>query len=152
MPASTEGTDLKSWFANREEFRRQVRETVERLNGCQRRLLAAAAKRPPDGSVSFTDETVSGIEKLTEEAVNALQQINAELSGIASARTAAKNAQMSLNSEAERATKQLMQKEAERVAQNTYAARKRQAWMKGKAFKLAAAGVLLVTFVVLYKF
>ena len=151
MPASTEGTDLISWFENRETFRQQVRETVEKLNECQRRLVAAVDSRPTDIALTFADETVSGIRALTEEAVSALQQAEAELSQIAAARSATQDAQIKLRADAMGAARQRLQKEAERAAKSRYAARKRQLWIKRKALRFGAVGVLLATFLILYK-
>jgi hypothetical protein len=152
MAASTEGTDLKSWIANREAFRQQAKNAVEKLEECQRRLAAAVGNRRSDASVTFSDETVAGIVALTQEAVTALQAAEAELPQIASAREDAESALESTNRQMVSAMKQRAQKEAEAVAQRKYDSRKRQSSIKRIALRLAAIGILLATFFVLYKY
>jgi len=152
MSASTEGTDLKSWVANRATFRQQAKDAVEKLNECQRRLAAVVGNRRPDPTVTFSDETVSGITALTQEAVAALQAAEAELPQIRSARQAADSALESIRTQLARTAQQRAHKEAEEAAQGKYASRKRQAWIKKKALRLAGLGVLLTTLFVLYKF
>jgi hypothetical protein len=152
MSASTEGTNLSSWIENREAFRQKARDAVEKLGECQRRLLVAVGNRPADTAVTFSDETVSGIVAVTQEAVTALQAAEAELSQIASVRDATQSAQISLSGEAFRTARQRLQKKAEQAAERKYSARKRQSWIKAKALRLASIGVLLATFYVLYKF
>ena len=152
MAASTEGTDLRSWFANRAAFRAQTREALEKLEECRQRLLIAVGKREPDPFVGFTDDSISGIASLTKEAVTQLWEADAELSQISSARQAAQSALQSTRQEVGWAAQQRAQKETEQASQRKYAARKRQAWIKRKALRFGAIGVLLAAFYFVVRF
>jgi len=152
MPANTEGTDLWSWVENREAFRQQAKDAAEKLEECRTLLLIAVGNRQPDPAVTFSDETVSGIETLTQKALTALQAAEGELPQIKSGRQTAESALESTNDQVMRTVRQRAEKQAEQAAQKKYASRKRQSWIKGKVLRLVALGVLLATLFVMYKY
>jgi len=152
MTASTEGTDLGSWFENRSAYRRQARDTVQKLEECHRQLVEAVGNRRSNSAETFSDTTVSGIAALTQETVTGLQAAEAELSQIPAARLDAEAELKAVNDQIVRAIKQRSFKKSEQAAENKYAARKRQVWIKGQVMKFASIGVLLATLFVLYKY
>jgi hypothetical protein len=152
VPAQTEGTDLNSWVANRSRFRDHAQANLKALEDCHERLVSAVGKRHADPAMTFDVQSVTGITALTQEAVTALRAAEAEWSQLASAREAANSQLQSTRQEIERAAQQRARKEADQTAARNKAALARQFWMKRMAMKLAAIGVVLAMFYVVFGF
>jgi len=152
MPASAEGIDFNSWTANRAAFRKQTKDAVATLEDLKVKLALATGPRRPGPSVTFADQSVSGITSLAEQSIAALKQAEAEGPQIVSRIQEAQIEYAGTRSRLSYAAQQRAKQEAEQAAQRQFAARKGQSWIKGKVLKIVAIGVLLVTFFILYKF